>query len=433
MVSLNCTLLNFSDKDLFLSIFEGYNNDFEYTADGVFRRTAPPSCSKCGAKMSYNGYNTYCKKGLGNVRIGRYICPSCHESCEENRNFWEKLKIEFFDVLDRIYQRMRAQHLSFQGISSIMDLIFPRGKDTILNAFNDSVEKTDIPPLEDVRIVHYDEQHPKQGRTQKYRLTLLDGVTHQPIADELHDKKDPETIRAFLARHLDPNKRTFVVTDLYSSYPGVFREFFGENLIHQLSLLHLNKLVVNDFPKNTTIEQELVKYRLLNIFYNRDAEIQVLKGMAEEEQLMKEKDEEWLEKKKRAFRKFLYKQELERRRKKKNLQQRPYPEALGIFNTLIKEIDSFDKPVQKRLRKIGKNWEHFTAFYFVKDAPATNNPLENYYSTSLKTHRKKQLRTDRGIKNHLKLSAMKRAGLLDKHRKTLLETFLMFTHFLKAG
>jgi hypothetical protein len=48
----------------------------------------------------------------------------------------------------------------------------------------------------------------------------------------------------------------------------------------------------------------------------------------------------------------------------------------------------------------------------VNGAPATNNPLETYYSTSLKTHRKKQLRTDRGIENQMKLPAMKRAGLL---------------------
>jgi len=46
MVSLNCTLLNFSDKDLFLSIFEGYNNDFEYTADGVFPQNNTFSMSK---------------------------------------------------------------------------------------------------------------------------------------------------------------------------------------------------------------------------------------------------------------------------------------------------------------------------------------------------------------------------------------------------
>jgi len=276
---------------------------------------------------------------------------------------------------------------------------------------------------------------PNRAETKKYRLTFLDSVTGRPIADELFDKKDPETIKAFLAKYLNPDKKTFVVTDLYPSYPDVLKEFFGDNLIHQLCLLHLNKLIVKDFPRNTNIKQELVKYRLLNIFYNRDAEIQVLECIAEEEQLMKEKEEykEWLEKKKKAFKTFLYNQMLERRRKKKNLEQRSYFEALEVFNTLMDEIDSFDEPVQKRLRKIEKNWEHFTAFYFVKNSPATNNPLENYYSTSLKTHRKKQLRTDRGIQNHLKLSAMKRAGLLDKHRKTLLETFLMFTHFLKAG
>jgi len=53
--------------------------------------------------------------------------------------------------------------------------------------------------------------------------------------------------------------------------------------------LQVCKSLICNFPRNTTIEQELVKYRLLNIFYNRDAEIRVLKGMAEEEQLMKEK------------------------------------------------------------------------------------------------------------------------------------------------
>jgi len=127
----------------------------------------------------------------------------------------------------------------------------------------------------------------------------------------------------------------------------------------------------------------------------------------------------------------------------------PYFEAIKVFNEIVEEIDSFDLPVQKRLWMIEKNWEKFTTFYFVKNAPATNNPIENYYSTSLKTHRKKQLRTDRGIQTHMKpeklcfsapkiedfrgLQAMKRAGLLDKHKKTLIETFIEFTHFIEAG
>jgi len=385
----------------------------------------------------YNGYNTYDKRGLGSVKIGRYICPSCDKTCEEERSFWEKLKGDFFGIIGEIYNLMKLHHVSYQGISDIMGLIYPQGKDTIFNMFADSVEKTVIPPTENIRIVLYDEQHPKKGRTQKFRLTLLDGVTGQPIAEELHDSKDPATITAFLTKYLDPSKRTFVVTDLYSSYPKVLKEFFGENLIHQYCLTHLNKLIVRDFPTNTTIEQELIKYRMLNIFYNRDVEIKFLLGMVEEEQVMrqgaKKEYRAWLREQMATFRGFVHEQELDRRRKKRNLVQRPYIEALRVFDELMEKIDSFEKHVQTRLRKIEKNWEHFTAFYFVKGAPATNNGVENYYSTSLKTHRKKQLRSDRGIENQMKLSAMKRAGLLGRCKKTLLKAFLMFVPFLDHG
>jgi len=438
MVSLNSTLINFSEKDLFFSIFENYNNDYEYTSKGVLRKITPPKCLNCDTQMNHNGYNTYSKKNLGSVKIGRYICPLRGEPGEESREFWEKMKTEFFSVLDHVYQILRVNHVSYEDISALMEAIFPRGKDTILRAFNDSMEEADFPVLENFNIIHYDEQYPKRGRTQKYRLTLLDSVSGLPIADELYNKKDPETIKNFLKKHLDPNKITFVITDLYPSYSSVLEDFFGENLIHQFCLLHLNKRIVNDFPRKTTFKQELTKYRLLNIFYNREAEIEILKDKAEEEErVIKEKSneeyKEWLKKEMKAFKKFLHEKKKERRRKGQNLEQRFYFNALQTFNTLMEEIDSFDKAIQKRLRKIEKNWEKFTAFYFVEGAPATNNLLENYYSTSLKTHRKKQLRTDRGIQNHMKLSAMKKAGQLINNGKTLLQMFLKFTHFLKAG
>ncbi len=141
----------------------------------------------------------------------------------------------------------------------------------------------------------------------------------------------------------------------------------------------------------------------------------------------------WLRKQMATFRDFVHDQELERRRKKRNLVQRPYIETLRVFDELMEKITSFEKHVQKRLRMIKRKWELFTAFYFVKGAPATNNGVENYYSTSLKTHRKKQLRTDRGLDDLIKLSAMKRAGLLGKGKKSLLEAFLMFIPFLDSG
>jgi len=67
----------------------------------------------------------------------------------------------------------------------------------------------------------------------------------------------------------------------------------------------LKKLIVGDFQKKTTIEQELIKYRLLNIFYNRDEEIEFLKGLVDEEQTMKQKGDKdyqiWLTKKQGCF------------------------------------------------------------------------------------------------------------------------------------
>jgi hypothetical protein len=347
MTILNCTLLNFAHVGMLSPIFENYSNDFEYTTNGIFRRIVSPGCPKCGHRMNHNGYNEYCKKGLGSVKIGRYVCPICEELFEESRSFWEQLKTDFFTVLKCIYQRLRTQNVSYGGASLVMELIFPRGKDTIHNDFTNSVESAYIPPIEDIQIVHYDEQHPKMGRTQKFRLTLLDGVTGRPIADELYDNKSPETIKTFLKKHLDPTIQTFVVTDFYSSYPGVFGKFFGENLIHQLCLLHLNKLIVGDFPKHGTVEQELMKYRMLNIFYNRDAEIEVLEGMAKEEQMMRLMDDvkymAWLKSNMSIFRQFVHERELKRRREEKNLEQRTFFEAVKEFSTLMVEIDSFEQ------------------------------------------------------------------------------------------
>jgi hypothetical protein len=52
-----------------------------------------------------------------------------------------------------------------------MEIIFPRGKDTICNAFNRAVEKAELPPIEDILIVYYDEQHPKAGSEIQTDLT----------------------------------------------------------------------------------------------------------------------------------------------------------------------------------------------------------------------------------------------------------------------
>jgi hypothetical protein len=298
-----------------------------------------------------------------------------------------------------------------------------------------------LPETSSIKIVHYDEQHPKAGRSQKYRLTLLNGISRDVIAEELSDNKSQGAIKSFFSKNLkeviEKSMPIFIVTDLGRGYAELIVEVFDGKAIHQYCVFHLNKIIANEFSKHAPMKDELIKYRLLNIFYDREEELDYLKKAAKEEASINFKDEkeenEWRKKAKIRFYGFLYEQELKRRRARKNLRLRTYYESYVIMNKLLSDIHSFSIIVQKRLEKIQKDWNHFTAFQRVDDAPATNNAIENYYSTSLKGQNKKQLRTDRGINLHMKLSSMKRLNLIGKPKITFLEVILKLIPFRDAG
>ena len=149
--------------------------------------------------------------------------------------------------------------------------------------FNNKIEQFEY-PQDNYLIVNYDEQHPKKGRAQKFRLTLLNYETKVPIAEGLFDNKDEETIKKFLREHLDTEKELVIITDCDRRYPKIFKDLWGNKLIHQKCLLHLNKLVVKDFGKTKSLVNEYNKYLVLNIFYNRRKELKFL------EKLLKKKD-----------------------------------------------------------------------------------------------------------------------------------------------
>jgi len=433
MVTISSTFKNISEIPNLVNVFGNFDNDYEYTATGIFRRIEPPQCPKCYNKTVHNGFNKYTKKGLGIIKIGKYLCKHCGKMLEEQRTAWEKIKTELFSHLGQIYQLLRLNHVSYQSISNIMDLIFSRSKGAVFREFNKIMEDVEIPQLKAVYIVHYDEQFPKEGRCQKFRLTLLDAKTKQKIADELFDDKSPDTIRQFLISKLDTSEPIFIVTDFGTSYPNVLKQVFGDKLLHQYCLLHLNKLIVKDFPKNTTMAQELIKYRLLNIFYNREKEIEMLRQLElKEREIIQNEDvyKAWIKKARNEFYRFVHELELERRRKKENLEINSLDKAEKNFNDLWNEQNSFDITVQKRLKMIKEHWKNLIMFHFVEGAPATNNSIENYYSTSLKTHRKKQFRTDIGIINQLQLSSMKRAGMFNELKPRLFELFMAFIPFI---
>jgi hypothetical protein len=218
-------------------------------------------------------------------------------------------------------------------------------------------------------------------------------------------------------------------------YKELIADVFNGKAIHQYCTLHLNQNIAKEFSRKCPMKDELIKYRLFNIFYDRAEELNYLERVCEDEASIDFKDEEneWRKKAKIRFHDFLHEQELKRRRAHKNLRQRTYYESYVIMNELLKEAKSFSLIVQRRLEKIQKDWNHFTAFQRVDDAPATNNAIENYYSASLKGQSKKQLRTDSGINLHMKLSSMKRFDMISKPRITFLEAILKLIPFRAAG
>ena len=433
MVTINLTLNNFSELPVLIDLFGRFGNEYEYSTRGIFRRKIPPTCPICNNYMVHNGYNSYSKQGLGEINIGRYKCTNCGNTGEEDHSFWEDLKTLIFDSFNDFFQLLRYHNVSYDGISAIMDFIYPRSRSTILREFNKQMKLEKLPELTNVRVVHYDEQHPKEGRCQKYRLTLLDAKAQQPLADELFDDKSSETIKKFLQDNLDTSEPVFIITDFDPRYPEILKEVFGEKLVHQYCLMHLNKLIVSDFPRKTSIEQELLKYRLLNIFYNREIEIKFLEGLQSEELYViqnEKRHKEWIKIAKKEFYQLLHKLDLQRRRNKENLPFNSLEKSKSNFEELMKQIRTYEEVIQKRLRMINKHWLNLTWFHYLPGAPATNNPIESYYSKSLKTYSKKQFRTDCGIENQIKLTEMKRSNLFKKPEKSLIELFKLFTPFM---
>jgi len=424
MTQIYLNLNNFLDFKALLGIFPE-SNQYEFTSKKIFRRKRYLTCS-CGCQMTYNGFNFVRKKGFGKAKIGKQKCLKCGNIHTEDKRFWKNLLSMWVETTTSLILSLRDSDVSWTKISTTMDFIIPCSKDKARYLFNDRVEQFEY-PQDNFLIVNYDEQHPKRGRTQKYRLTLLNYKTGVPIAEGLFENKNEETIETFLREHLDTEKELVIVTDCDRRYPKIFKRIWGNKVVHQKCLFHLNKLVVKDFGRNTTLLNEYNKYLILNVFYNRKKELKFL------EKLLKKLDKksfksskanaEWVKKAKQKFRDYVKDLENARRRKGRNLTQRKLFKAKEIFEELWKQRQLLPKKARDRLKMIKENWNYFTAFYHIKDCPATNNAIENYYSTSLKTHRKKQLRTDRGIINHMKLSALKRIEGFSKPKKTLLEIY----------
>lgn len=353
MTEIHTALNNFADAGLLLSIFPS-SGGYEFTSKRVFRLRDRVACD-CGQHMVHNGYNYARKKGFGKVRMGKQCCRRCGAEHHEDKPFWKDLLTKWEETVMSLLMVLRDSHVAWAVISVIMNYILPCSKDKARYLFDRRIARFEY-PQENYLVVNYDEQHPKSGRMQKFRLTLLNYQTGVPIAEGLFDNKDEATIETFLRRYLDTDKELVIITDCDRRYPAILKRIWGSRVIHQKCLLHLNKLVVKDFGRNTTLQDEHNKYLILNIFYNRRRELKFLERKLRKQSRKhfssaKEKGE-WTKEQKRLFREYVRKLENKRRREDKTLPQRPLWNAQQIFDTLGHQRNLFPKAILARLRMI---------------------------------------------------------------------------------
>lgn len=422
---IHTTLKNFTVFSDILDLFS-HAKGYEYTVKGVIRAVERPVCPACGKECCRNGWDPITKRNLLTLKIGRFRCPACGYEVTKDTSLFTKILDDWYDTLSNFFLRLSDRDVALRVISELMDFLAPMSKDTVLRKICLALKQLIIPEIETkYQVVHYDEQHPKKGRLQHYRLTLIDAITGKVIADELYDNKESSTVKMFLTKHLNTSKELIIITDGCPWYPELFNELWGNKVKHQMCILHLNKLICGDCGKLPSLQEMHDTYLLLNIFYNREKELEFLQVLLTEEK-QNASDNEWLKKARKRFNNFVRSLEKMRRRDKQNHELRSYDTAKTQLNKLIQEKQFLPKSLQKRLKYITKFWKQFTLFYEV-DCPHTNNLIENYFSTSLKTHRKKQFRTKEGLERKMRLSVFKRNVGFEKPTKTFFEWGKIFT------
>ena len=263
MITVGTTFSNYQSVGVFSSIFKNIPEDFIFD-DGVLYSKNPPKCPVCGETMVHNGSNTYTKKDVCTLKIGKYHCLHCNTNSQTSVAIFKKLVRFIQNHIIPLLVKMRYQKVSYRGIEDIMDCIFPMGKDTIFALIKSAIERSDLPKPEETetQIIGYDEQFPFVNGKPRVRITIFDIISGLPYIDTIDQSKSSETIKSIFRRSgISFTKPTIVITDLDKSYPTLLNELFGDNLLHQPCLFHLQQLICKEFSKICSIHDEILKYQ----------------------------------------------------------------------------------------------------------------------------------------------------------------------------
>jgi len=411
MISISTTLNNFDYIHQLESLFDGSSNSYYYSEKGILRYSENQICVECGTVMNQNGYNIVTKRSIGSIKVGKYLCPLCGAVHHTNIDFWNEQLGQISEIIGELIMCLKNGGCSNRRISKVFNFFIPFKKSSIFTQFNDIVEFTEhTPPISqgNVIILNFDEQYLKICGKWRYRLTLLNYETGVPIAEKVVKELTNEIISDFIESSFDPNQyeKIFVVTDLKPGYKEIFKNLFGDKLIHQYCLFHLYQLICKEFSKSCTFSELLWQYKLMNIFYDYDMEIELIIKMVQEEKSICNMNQKELKSWTKIKKGELYAEFSNFRN-----QLREPIDAYSKMLEVYEEYDEMPTNIQKRIQMIDESILNFLAYRSVPGAPSTNNAIEGYFSHTTNPILKKQMKTIEGAENSIKSYAIERSAI----------------------
>jgi len=463
MKIIHPTLINFSA----FSCLNLYSGEAIISKSGIIH-TKRTECDICCAPCYYNGSSNKGRHALSRsnnsfFRKGQQYCPICERTIQVENSWID-------EITESINQFLSSQIISLSEylseeeivthLNSTMGIKISKSKvHEVINTSNKEFENINFDYEVTDGFYGYDEQFIKIDGKRAYRIVFYDLTSNKIIYEKIHYKFSKKILIEILEEVFPDTKPKGFVVDMRVEYPNAFKSVFGKKIRIQFCVFHLNKLIVKEYGdslkigKNIkwTLTDKYNLYSLLNIFYDRSFELKILKNMMKhlenfKMKITEEKVQFYADKYKitlktyenkrsevikiiekkllKSFRTILHDKRLLRRRKKVTLKVRTKDSANKIFEDIKQKKQYFPEKIQKRIERIEKNFEFFTA----SDGEVlTNNRLEGFFGATLKKFRKKSRKSLISFSALLKRKRAKEEGK-DFYRKfTICDLAKIFT------
>ena len=452
MILYQPTLYNYGHFTLMHEYAAQNGAELIISKDGVIH-IARLVCPDCDCLCNYNGSNK-----TGNIlsrsidaffKKGQQCCPNCGRTFQINNEFIDTVIRESNQFIMSIALSLREKSMSYHNIARHLceTIGISVSVETLRAVCEKKLSEYDEHDIEfevEDDYYGYDEQYIKVNGKSVLRIVIFDCKNNCPIYEAKHEHLTKKILMEILRNVFGDKKPKGFIFDMRPMYPDAFKQVFGKKIKLQYCVFHLHKLILKEFCESLkvgkkvkwSLVQYLNMYSIFNIFYNREPQLELLKGFQKELTNYKEclksvedidsykKDvsfpkkcktnddkrryiEELFEKELRdKFRKHLRAEKLRRKREKKTLKPRTKEDAKNKLDKIIRISNLFPKKIEVRVQKIKRDFELFTGS---DGAHLTNNKLEGFFGATLNGKQKKGFRSDKALENFFKFRRLRQA------------------------